>query len=954
MEMATHKHSNSVLNIDDDIALHLLVETAIFDSSSFELLSHEEVDQLKREQSTIVRRIEALKRKLLLETKVRDAAQSLSRLHLPKPNDNAVSPSVGALGASSNKTSYDPTTLATVELGALVAKCNELDGAIRKLEADLWQLQRRLLCHTSRVLAAAYYTNKPRSQKSNNTTTSTPFQSTAGKSGKVIRPQLSDDFDDRSLYRPSNELNEFPTSQLASVNDLTKTHTPPAFQATNHPSSATSSPFPPHRKLSFVERKLTGLDIRVQGMLVEMGCAAPPNEISPNKISTTSAEEDAGSSRPSSPDSSLLALKRQIKNLEDGLTQIQAAISDQSTKKYNLATKTAPVIDGMPLAPIWDILHTYETSLQQQLSEEKNPQQFNPPSTRISANVDQKDWREGASATTNDGPLEGSAYDDSEPEELGESSITVSRSIGKLNDKIKALADRSLRLTKEKIQLRRQLFLQTQLETQRSEDAKANHEQQIFGLTNSLSNTLNELSQITSKQDLNTTHLKQEITKLQAELDAREKLHGLELETLRDDFNGQKVEFEQRFNAATQVAIDKEHHLQENFHSVEEKLLRTTRALEESLVSVNDTESRIKEQEECISSLRDEIDRSNNVVSHSDKQNIEDLTHKLHLREKRTVELEKELRETATSLETMTERYQEQSKSLNRHEATLAELETNIRAKDTQILDEAATLEEFKSQLEESKASEALYRSKGSRLEGEIQRLAKELETLTATLEASEISYQQQIEDTKKQAAVALQAEKGKTQSAMDTSLLLELEDLSKQNEELLTANVALQARLSETRGVRSTEGESDSRVLKENCERLQRELNDMLFDYESLMKASIDFEAERVRLEAQIDILQEKIEGLESSLADERIRWLGSGSPIKSIGVQANGTPTPISSGETMTMSVLRAEFKKMMRDMRSEHGKALRGEQEAKRRIENELRQVKKDYSQLQKNSG
>ncbi|KAF8254178.1 hypothetical protein K440DRAFT_158584 [Wilcoxina mikolae CBS 423.85] len=65
---------------NDDMSLHLLVEQAIYDSADYEILSYEEVEDLKKEHIMLTSRIDATKRKLVMESKVRDAAQSLSRL----------------------------------------------------------------------------------------------------------------------------------------------------------------------------------------------------------------------------------------------------------------------------------------------------------------------------------------------------------------------------------------------------------------------------------------------------------------------------------------------------------------------------------------------------------------------------------------------------------------------------------------------------------------------------------------------------------------------------------------------------------------------------------------------------------------------------------------------------------------------------------------------------------
>ena len=73
--------NSTLLNINDPVAMHLLAETAISDSREFDVLSFEEVEQLKKERLYLKGKVETTRRKLALESKVRDAAQSLNRLY---------------------------------------------------------------------------------------------------------------------------------------------------------------------------------------------------------------------------------------------------------------------------------------------------------------------------------------------------------------------------------------------------------------------------------------------------------------------------------------------------------------------------------------------------------------------------------------------------------------------------------------------------------------------------------------------------------------------------------------------------------------------------------------------------------------------------------------------------------------------------------------------------------
>ena len=74
-------------NGQDAVGKHLLFETALLDTQSYEVLPIHEVDELKKELSRLEQRIEAAKRKLVLESKVKDAAQNLQRLYSKDKKD---------------------------------------------------------------------------------------------------------------------------------------------------------------------------------------------------------------------------------------------------------------------------------------------------------------------------------------------------------------------------------------------------------------------------------------------------------------------------------------------------------------------------------------------------------------------------------------------------------------------------------------------------------------------------------------------------------------------------------------------------------------------------------------------------------------------------------------------------------------------------------------------------
>ena len=74
---------------NDSMSTHLLVEQAIYDPADYEVLSYEEVEALKKENAMLKTKTDATKRKLTLESKVRDAALSLSCLSSKKVRKSA-------------------------------------------------------------------------------------------------------------------------------------------------------------------------------------------------------------------------------------------------------------------------------------------------------------------------------------------------------------------------------------------------------------------------------------------------------------------------------------------------------------------------------------------------------------------------------------------------------------------------------------------------------------------------------------------------------------------------------------------------------------------------------------------------------------------------------------------------------------------------------------------------
>ncbi|KAH9912391.1 Up-regulated during septation-domain-containing protein [Fomitopsis serialis] len=78
--------TSMVYNARDDLLISLLASEAIVDSRGCEILSAEEVEELKKEHQVLSSRLAAMTKKLALETKIRDAALSLSKANASYKN----------------------------------------------------------------------------------------------------------------------------------------------------------------------------------------------------------------------------------------------------------------------------------------------------------------------------------------------------------------------------------------------------------------------------------------------------------------------------------------------------------------------------------------------------------------------------------------------------------------------------------------------------------------------------------------------------------------------------------------------------------------------------------------------------------------------------------------------------------------------------------------------------
>lgn len=200
--------SSMLLNVNDPIQVHLLVETALGDSQEYEILSQEEVDDLKKQCQTLTQRIEKTRQNLAIQSKYRDAAVSMAKLYSPSDKNG------GKRRSSFLHHRSDSVKEADVERLRSEEKCEELAAELWSLEKRLMGPQMRLLKHTAGILQMTH--------KGPKTTATGQKVQQPGMPGSpesmytyhnarisLEAPSEENFFDERSLYRSVDRLDSY-------------------------------------------------------------------------------------------------------------------------------------------------------------------------------------------------------------------------------------------------------------------------------------------------------------------------------------------------------------------------------------------------------------------------------------------------------------------------------------------------------------------------------------------------------------------------------------------------------------------------------------------------------------------------------------------------------------------------------------------------------------------------
>ncbi|KAI9648461.1 hypothetical protein NHQ30_003095 [Ciborinia camelliae] len=904
-----HPQSSMLLDINDHIQVHLLVETALWDAKEYEILAPEEVDDLKKQCQSLNQRIQTARQNLAVQSKYRDATRSMSKLYPDKKSVDLNDPNKQKRGIFGNRngSNSDQAREADLERAASEKKCEDLAAELWSLEKRLIEPEHRLLKHTAGILQMTH--KGPKRDPGGEDTLrggiapGSPESMYTYHNARNSLEVIEDEFDERSFYRHLDPLDI--SFDAFGVNQGLET--PSTEQSKEH-----------MQLISTTEQKLEDLNSALREIIIKanpgrdashspvplartdaQGKPTRPGETLQNHldyleqgIATLDLEHSATKRQAdelnASMEDTLEKLNREVRVLlspthpelkeppaitgqQNGLREqlyyfqhIVASVDEELTKAAGIVAKP-PVnwsksgdSDQMEavLMGLWDIIQSGEEEIRKQKQDRRQNRAAN-------GRVPQDDSDTGSEMG-----------DPNEPYTLQSFSA-----------KVQWLYASATKLKEHKKVLQRQIKQQRELNN--TSDA-----QKDAALV-SKQEELNQTTALLERTERNAADLQEQLNNVMDELVKARQADQMDTEAQVKDSAALRELQEQLANAR-------------RLH--EDELINSHREASERIASLTDAHR--SSQEQLAIAARDSQERIAGLATTN--RNLSD---QLASANKKIDGLELELQELKNDHGINSA---DVTSKLSGHEARIAELSTAVAAAaTTRVAHENSLREKDRLLAEKEKEVEEISMK--------VAELQTEVVIARAELDGAYGSRAQRAAEVASNPAI---------QREID-AMTNKNKALREQMDALHNKNFMLQGEIAELQAARSPAPVAVNLEAEAKLKELKKELEETIEEYEAMTKASIEWEKERERLEGEIDKLRDERENLESQLNDEKVKWLGMKSP-------ADGSITP-GFGNTST-TVLRNEFKKMMRDTRAEGFRALRAEQTERRRIEEELRAIKK----------
>lgn len=795
----TRPQSSMLLNVNDPIQVHLLVETALGDSREFEILSQEEVDDLKKQVQSLTQRIEQTRQNLAIQSKYRDAAISMSKLYSPshgsKSSDGSDKKRRSILGHRSTNSMQE----ADAERLASERRCEELAAELWSLEKRLIEPQNRLLKHTAGILQMTHKGPKKMQKSANGVQQGgipgSPESMYTYSNARSSMEPISDEmfFDERSLYRDA----------FGDYNGRDSYGAPP-------PKSQTMEQM---QMIAKTEQKLEDLNSRLREVIVKAN---------PTRGSGYGTPPFARTNSDGKPTETGETLQSSLDYLEKAIATIDQEQSQIIRQQQESEEKFEETIEGMN-REVHDLLLPYNESRQEP-----------PQLTGIGLQKQLRYFQESV------GELE------VEMSRAGNKNEGMQGNVEQMEAVLTGLWD-IIQSGEEEVRRQKQERRMT-----RSAQGLPEDEDDMSPDEDSDPNEPFSLQGFSAKVQwlyAQATRLKDQKKVLQRQIKQQRELNSKSDATKDAEMTQKTEELERTKNLLTRTEMDGD--------AVREQLSLVMEKLDEARQQERlRDQSRANDESAAVRQAQDELDQRNATIS----------------------ALEEELQELKDD-----------------HSISNAEIQGRIS-------DSEAKIASLTAELAAAATAQTNHQALVSEKEKELEEREKEMESMNMKL--AELQTEVTIARAELDGAYGSRAQRA-AEVAANPAIQKEIDDLTKKN-----ASLAAEIAQLKEQGTSSKEADNKMKTLK-------KELEETIEEYEQMTKASIEWEKEREMLEGTIDKLRDEREGLEAQLSDEKVRWLGMKSP--GIEGQAPGA------GSTST-TVLKNEFKKMMRDTRAENQKALR----------------------------
>ncbi|KAL2184873.1 hypothetical protein L209DRAFT_405709 [Thermothelomyces heterothallicus CBS 203.75] len=904
------------VDLKDPIQVHLLTETALSDSKAYEILSQEEVDDLKKQIQSLSMRIEQARANLAIQTKYRDAAISMARLYMPSKAEGKRKSLLG------NRMS-DSAKEAEMERLASERRCEELAAELFSLEKRLMEPQRRLLQHTAGILQMTH-------------------RASAKKSGQVpVGPMMNGiPGSPESLYTYTNTRNsmEIPQDDLSFDRGLYL----PLEQADGPPALPRKNPIEIPLKSPIREQNAQLRELRE-----EVEKLREENErILEENMQLKTAEQQLREDQAFARDEISRLQSREQQLVEEHARAIEeASRMKEETSRFQDADSRLKALENQMTVEI-DALRAQTADQLQAASDAEARLEalnhklrdvivaFNPTKNEGFDSPDRATGS-GASLTGQLEYMEKAVAAAAEEQKLLAAEVSASSaetaattsSLSHLEASLDHASTRSQALIRQVLNMLQQSNLDLPPPPEGSLDDQLGYlEQALESLGSELSRALEASSSASArKQDIDQVDavlrglweiIQSGFAEIEQQKTARRQNRALGQNGGDDDEELSSTEFEsdinepyslQAFSAKVQWLYAQVTGLREQKYILQRQI-KQQRELNNRSETEKDLELKAKSDElERTQHLLDQAERAA-ADAHSQLEQV--------LADMDTLQKTTAANEAALAASTKTAQDQLQART-----ARIAALEADVREAESRLATAEASVAATQSQLAESNTARAAA-------EAELSSLRTQLTNATAAADsaAAEVSKLQQELQSKD----------------------AELDRMNMMVVELKTEVTVAKAELDGAYGSRkqraaeaaALSNSSQSEELNNTITRLRAELENALRDLEEVTRDSIAAEKERLEIEGRLDRVLAHKEDLEAEVSRLGQRLMRVQEELDQERLKA--VPSPGRAG--MGASELSKQFRGVMKEERRKFQEEIREEQAKRRRLEEELRALKR----------